>query len=417
MSRTRWTASSGPKISSSATREPGGRPSTTAGATKWPCSGASPGWMHARALVAGDLPGSAATRSRAARSITGGTSTPKRCAWSTSSASTAPCRRSSSVSAIRSCTSTRLAAEHFWPAKPNARVGERGDGVVEVGVGVDDHAVLAAHLGHDALEVALAGGQLRSRAEDLAARPRPDPVNAIVCTPGCATSAAPTSPSPGRKLSDLGRDAGRVQRLDDRERARRRLLGGLEHDAVAGRQPGRDHPGGDRQREVPRADDGDDAARRVAQRVALARQLDEPVRALERDRLLRVVLEEVDRLADVGVGLRPGLGALAHRERRERRAAPAQLAGGAREDRGAGVSAAILPRRRGDARGPHRGVDVGGRRGGRLRDDPLGCARVVREQGGFVPALAGHDHRHAPRELRVERGQRVDERLAHGRAA
>ena len=42
-------------------------------------------------------------------------------------------------------------------------VDERGDDVVEVGVGVHDHAVLAAHLGHDALEVALAGRELGGR--------------------------------------------------------------------------------------------------------------------------------------------------------------------------------------------------------------------------------------------------------------
>ena len=100
-----------------------------------------------------------------------------------------------------------------------------------------------------------------------------------MCTPGCATSAAPTSPSPGRRLSAPCGHAGGVQRLDDRERAGRRLLGGLEHDAVAGREAGGDHPGGDREREVPRADDGDDAARGVAERVALAGQLDEPVAA------------------------------------------------------------------------------------------------------------------------------------------
>ena len=53
--------------------------------------------------------------------------------------------------------------------KAERAVGERGDGVVEIGVGVDDHAVLAAHLGHDALEVALAGRELRRGAQDLEA--------------------------------------------------------------------------------------------------------------------------------------------------------------------------------------------------------------------------------------------------------
>ena len=170
-SRTRSTASSGPKISSSATRDPGGSPSTTAGATKWPCSGASPGWWT-RAPSAARAAGSARPARATPRSITGGTSTPKRCAWSTSSASTAPCRRSSSVSAIRSCTSSAAGGRALLAREAERGVGERGDGVVEVGVGVDDHAVLAAHLGHDALEVALAGGQLRSACAGSPGRPR-----------------------------------------------------------------------------------------------------------------------------------------------------------------------------------------------------------------------------------------------------
>ena len=221
----------------------------------------------------------------------------------------------------------------------------------------------------------------------------------------------------GQEVQDALGDAGGVQRLDDRERAGRRLLGGLEHDAVAGRQAGGDHPGGDREREVPRADDGDDAARGVAQRVALAGELDEPVAGLERDRLLRVVLEEVDRLADVAVGLRPRLRALADGQRGERRAAAAQLAGGAREDRGARVGAAVLPRRCGLRGGPHRGVDVGGvSRPSPARRRAPGAPGSVESKRRLVAALAADEHGDAPRELPVERGERVDQRLAHGRA-
>ncbi len=69
----------------------------------------------------------------------------------------------------------------------------------------------------------------------------------------------------------------------------------------------------------------------VAQRVALAGDLHERGAALELDRAPRVVLEEVDRLADVRIGLRPGLGALADGERGELGAA--QRAGGRRRGR------------------------------------------------------------------------------------
>ena len=162
-----------------------------------------------------------------------------------------------------------------------------------------------------------------------------EPVNAIVCTRGSRTSAAPTSPSPGQQRERVGGHARLAQRAHEHERAARRLLGGLEHDGVAGREPRGDHPAGDRDREVPGRDHGDDAARAVAERVALARHLQQLGAGLELDGAARVVLEEVDRLAHVGVRLRPRLGALAHLQRGDLEPVLAQPGGGAREDRGA----------------------------------------------------------------------------------
>jgi RHH-type proline utilization regulon transcriptional repressor/proline dehydrogenase/delta 1-pyrroline-5-carboxylate dehydrogenase len=68
----------------------------------------------------------------------------------------------------------------------------------------------------------------------------------------------------GQQRKRLARDAARMQRLDDRQCAGRRLLGGLQHHAVASRQAGRDHAGRDREREVPRRDHGDDAVPAIA---------------------------------------------------------------------------------------------------------------------------------------------------------
>ena len=73
----------------------------------------------------------------------------------------------------------------------------------------------------------------------------------------------------------------------------------------------------------------------VAHRVALARQLDQRAAVVERERALRVVLEEVDRLADVAVGLGPRLAGLADGQRGELEPARAQDAGGAGERGGA----------------------------------------------------------------------------------
>ena len=214
----------------------------------------------------------------------------------------------------------RLVAEHARGGRAllagvdEGRLDERGHDLVEVGVGVDDHAVLAAHLGDHALEVLLARRRLRGGAHDL----EPDLVRAgerdrvharVAHERGADVALA------GQQGERRRRHAGLAQRLREDERAAGRLLGRLEDDGVAGGQAGGGHPERDRHREVPRGDDGDDAAGLVAQLVALARGLEERSALREIERPAGVVLEEVDRLADVAVGLRPRLGALAHRQR------------------------------------------------------------------------------------------------------
>ena len=201
------------------------------------------------------------------------------------------------------------------------RVDERrGDDprhrLVEIRVGVDDHAVLASELGHHLLEVTLAGDHLGGGTNDLQAhrlrsRERDRLHVAMANERGADIALA------GQQRDCLGRDSARAQRLHDAQSAPGRLLGGLEHDRVAGGERPRGHPAGDRDREVPRGDDSGDAARDVAQLVALPGDLDQLRAGRELDRAARVVLEKVDRLAHVGIGLGPGLGALAHLERGE----------------------------------------------------------------------------------------------------
>ena len=83
----------------------------------------------------------------------------------------APARRSTSSSNTGSSAITRDAAEHFWPAYANALCDDRRDRDVEVGVGVDDDRVLAAHLGDDALDVPLPRSDDRRALDDLRGRP------------------------------------------------------------------------------------------------------------------------------------------------------------------------------------------------------------------------------------------------------
>jgi hypothetical protein len=293
------------------------------------------------------------------------------------------------------------------------RADDGGDRVVEVGVAVDDHAVLAAHLDDGALELLLAGDDVARGADDLQAdRPRAgerDRRHAWVAHQrGAGLAVALQQPD------RLGRDAGVAQRLDEHEAAQRRLLGGLEDHRVAGRQRRGDHAGRDRDREVPRRDDRGHAARRVVQAVALAGDLEQRPAAAQCDRAPRVELQEVDGLADVGVGLGPRLARLAHAERRERGPALAHPRGGAREHRGAlaggqrgPVAVAVLggADRRGDLQ------RCGDRRGG---DDALGVGRVGGDEPVAVAALGPDPDRRRERQALVDPGQALEQLVPMG---
>ena len=102
--------------------------------------------------------------------------------------------------------------------------------------------------------------------------------------------------------------------------------------------------------------------------------------AVELDRLAGVVLEEVDRLAHVGVRLGPRLGALAHLERRQLEPALAQRRRGARSTAarslggGSRAQAGAAQRSNDGARGVRRSPAPGD------GDDALGLARIGRRR-------------------------------------
>ena len=240
-------------------------------------------------------------------------------------------------------------------------------------------------------------------------------MNAIDVHAGMADERRARLARAGQQADRRRRNPAGAQGLGETQRDPRRLLGRLEHNGVTGGERRRRHPARDRQREVPRRDDRDDAARHVAQLVALAGNLEQRPSAVELDRRPRVVLEEVDRLADVGVGLAPRLGAFAHLQRGELEPPLAQPAGGGDQRRGApggadrapGLGAGAARRRR------HGGIDVaGGRRRG-LGDDPLWPSRIGRYESVAGPRVLADPHRHAQRELGVDRRQRVGEPAAH----
>ena len=247
----------------------------------------------------------------------------------------------------------------------------------------------------------------------------PEPVNAIVATPGWRTSAAPASPAPGsRATAPAGTPASRSARTTTWPQAGR-LLGGLEDDGVAGGQAGGHHPHGDGDREVPRGDDGDHAARRVVQLVALAGHLEErlaaprarPPRA-RRTRGSRSPRRRRRRPRPTASRTRAPR---APRPRPGARAATPRPPPGARRARAAGSADQAGKARR---RRVHRGVDVVRARRRRHRDDAVGIAGVGRDElVALAAVLADPDRQRAAAAAPVDGLQPGRQLLAHRRAA
>ena len=165
-------------------------------------------------------------------------------------------------------------------------------------------------------------------------------------------------------LHQFGRDDGR-------------LFGRFHHDRVAGRDGGGRHSGEDRQREVPRCDHRHHTASPIEVPVLFTRQI-EVLRRVELRHLPGVVAAEVDRLADVGVGLGPRLAAFVDLPRGELVALVLQLAGDEFEVLGPKLHFGGRPGGEGAPRAFDRGLGVVVSRGGHLADDLRFVGRIAR---------------------------------------
>ena len=207
-----------------------------------------------------------------------------------------------------------------------------------------------------------------------------------------------------------------AKRLDEHQRTAWRLLGGLEHDRVPGGERRRRHAAWDRQREVPGGDDRRYAAGSVAHLVTFPGHLQQLRSGIELDRSAGVVLEEVDRLAHVGIGLGPRLRALADLERGDLEPALAEPRRRPEQRRGPVGGADRAPRsgaplglgdRVGDVRG-------GGAGGG--RDDVGRLAGIGRDQV-VAGSLAVADHHRGAQRQRPAQARRAPLVAARGRGA
>ena len=189
---------------------------------------------------------------------------------------------------------------HDQPAQRGAALARRAhraeqDGAqchVQVGVGRDDHRVVAAEL-----EDAAAEARRHARADRAAHARRAggrDQAIAGLSTNASACAVPPITicARPSRRALAKARD-GALQRPEGREPRQRRLLGGLEDDRVAAHQRDRRIPREHRAREVEGGDD-----RHRPQRVVLLH--DAVARPLRHDGLAMELPRQAEReLADV----------------------------------------------------------------------------------------------------------------------
>ncbi len=135
-------------------------------------------------------------------------------------------------------------------------------GALEIGIGEDDHRVLAAELEMHALQ--RVGALLHDQRAGAAFADEADGLDVGVLGKGLAGILAeavdevPHALGQARLLGDLDQQAGRERREFRR----------LVHDGAAGGQRRRDLPGREHERRVPRRDDADRADRHAGRHVA-----------------------------------------------------------------------------------------------------------------------------------------------------
>ena len=142
------------------------------------------------------------------------------------------------------------------PGREERRVHDNVDGVIDERVGQDDRRILAAHLELHARSAL--GGLDR----DPAARPfRASERDRAHVLGWSRFRARPDEPGPVTRFNAPFVTPASSSASTRRTEHKRRKVGRLQHDAVAADQRRRGLPGGNRNREVPRRDQSDDAER------------------------------------------------------------------------------------------------------------------------------------------------------------
>jgi hypothetical protein len=249
------------------------------------------------------------------------------------------------------------AGRTFLSLKSERRLRDAFDGGIDVGVGIDDDGVFAAHFRMARLIQIwpfLRGGSLL-----MCSPTSREPVKAMKRVLGCATiGVAETGSGAGAEVhhalghaasssssNKLCGDGGRIAR-------------GLQDDGVAADDRRQRHAGHDGARKIPRRNHRAHAQRNVVQRVVLAGKLDGRLSLRKTQGLARVELAEVDGLGNIGVGLNPVLADFENQPRHEFHLALAHQIADAEHQAGALFDRSAAPGFEGFERGLHGGLNV-----------------------------------------------------------
>ena len=204
------------------------------------------------------------------------------------------------------------ACRTFLAAIAKGRLPNGQHGLVEIGRLIDDDRVLAAHLADDFLHEALPGlriaGDFQDPQADLLRAREGDQGHARIADEHVAHFAA----LGGKILQGVARHSGLPEDFAEQPGNAAGLRRGLDDGRVARHQRGSGHAGADGQGEIPGTDDRGHAAGLMPVVIQFAHETAEPLRLEEADGHAGVKFAEVDGLADVGIGLAPGLARLAN---------------------------------------------------------------------------------------------------------
>ena len=176
----------------------------------------------------------------------------------------------------------------------------------------------------------------------------------------------------------------------------RRLLRGLRDHGVAGCKRRRNLPREDRQREVPGADAGEDAAAVQLERIALASGARQQHRSEIGARAHRVVAAEVDRLAHLRDGVRNRPTALADDQRHKLGKPRLEEIADAGEDRRARARGHRVPIGRGVGGAGEGSIDMLNSGVGDNPDRPRAMTGVAHRARRALEIGAAHDRRRGP---------------------